>query len=146
MKKSIIFLFLTTFSLVASAQKKDSLNVTDKTGKKQGHWVKPYASGSTFYDGQFKDDVPYGQFKYYYESGQLQTIVNFSDNGQTRRAKMYFMSGVLMAEGKYIGEKRDSLWKFYNDYGYYISNETYKSGKKEGMAYIYFIDSLFGWG
>ncbi|MEW6470064.1 MAG: hypothetical protein AB1458_14145 [Bacteroidota bacterium] len=145
MKRIAVMLLVSVLSVSLWAQK-DTLNVTDKSGKKQGRWIKKHPNGKVFYEGQFKDDIPYGRFKYYYQSGELQTIVVFSDKGQTRRAKMYHKNGKLMAEGKYTGEKRDSVWRFYNDMGYYISSEPYKDGKKEGVAYTYFSDSSGVWG
>lgn len=141
MKKITLFILVSFLSFAAKAQKKDTLNVTDKAGKKQGHWIKKDSLNKLVYDGQFKDDVPYGQFKYYYPGGEVKAIINFSNKGQTRRAKMYFKNGKLMSQGKYNGEKRDSVWVYYNEWGYYLSSETYTNGKKNGISYTYFSDT-----
>ena len=67
MKLSILVLglFLTALSL----QAQDSLNQTDKAGLKQGLWRKHYPNGNIRYEGNFSNDQPEGEFRYYHESG-----------------------------------------------------------------------------
>ena len=45
-------------------------HISDENGKKQGKWMKR-KDGVKFYAGQFKDDIPVGEFKYYYPNGKL---------------------------------------------------------------------------
>ena len=49
-----------------------SQNKTDAQGRKQGPWRK-YQPGDKIliYTGQFKDDIPVGEFRYYYPSGKV---------------------------------------------------------------------------
>src|ERR1051326_3561982 len=109
------------------------LNQTDKDGKKQGHWIKKEENGKIIYEGNFKDNHPIGEFKYYYDDGQLKTVSVFSNDGKVCRSKHYFSGNILMAEGKYVNEKRDSIWKFYSARDTIFSIETYKNGKKDGL-------------
>jgi antitoxin component YwqK of YwqJK toxin-antitoxin module len=46
-----------------------------------------------------------------------------------------------MAEGLYVNEKRDSIWKFYSEFdSVVVSEEFYKDGKKEGISRIFYPD------
>lgn len=112
-------------------------NLTDAAGKKQGPWKKLDADGKLKYEGQFKDNIPVGKFTYYYPSGKVKMVSVYSANGTITRAKTYDEAyGKLMAEGKYINEKKDSIWTYYTldeklD-SQLISTESYSKGVKNG--------------
>lgn len=125
------------FSILATAQ--EDYNKKDSQGRKQGVWKAVYEDAKAFrYVGQFKDDIPYGKFVYYYKTGAVQAVVVFSDNGKTTRSKMYHESGYMMAQGKYINEAKDSLWVYYDDRGYLSYQESYKGGKLNGQKVYYY--------
>ena len=46
----------------------------------------------------------------------------------------------MLAPGMAITEKRDSVWVFYDEYGYLLSKESYSKGKKNGLSLIYLPD------
>ena len=76
MKKLLLFLFcipLFTFS--------QTINEVDLKGLKQGDWKKTYENGNTKYEGNFKDDIEQGIFKYYYKTGELKCIKEFFHKG-----------------------------------------------------------------
>ena len=132
---------LTTIFLTSTAFAQGSAeNKTDAKGLKQGHWIKKDAAGKVIYDGQFKDDKPYGEFKYYYNTGELKVISVFSDAGKTTRSKMYYTNGKMKAQGKYVTEIKDSVWKFYSDAELLLKEESYSKGKKNGAFKTYFED------
>lgn len=133
-----ILLILPAF---AFAQVPDGIypNKSDAKGK-QGAWKKLDEQGTVVYVGQFKDDKPYGMFIYFDTDGRKMTEMNFLNGGAIAYAKMYYANGFLQAEGKYLNQQKDSVWKFYtsvND-GELLSQETYVKGKKEGKATVYF--------
>lgn len=113
-------------------------NKVDAAGKKQGLWKKYDNEGKLKYQGQFKDDKPEGKFIYYYPDGKVKTISVYSKNGSVARVKTYdeFYTK-LMAEGKYVNEKKDSIWNYYTldakQDSEIISVEAYKNGIKDGM-------------
>lgn len=116
----------------------DFPNVTDAAGKKQGKWKKLDAQGTCVYVGQFKDDKPYGVFTYFDTNGKKMTEMNFLNGGPVNYGKMYSVSGKLQAQGKYINQLKDSIWTFYTEDGYYLSEERYKNGKKEGKSVTFY--------
>lgn len=113
-------------------------NVTDVNGKKQGKWVK-YKDSVKFYEGQFIDNIPVGEFKHYYPSGGLKIRTVFAENGRLNRTKIFFDSykDILQAEGNYYDKKKDCTWVYYNDRGYLITKETYRKGLKQGVFKVF---------
>lgn len=135
MKKEIsILLVLTTYLL--------NCQTTDAAGKKQGYWKKKdEKTNRLVYEGEFKDDLPKGKFKYYYPNDSVRAIMMFKDGGKTAYARLFHLNGKRMAEGKYINKEiRDSTWTFYDEAGILISKEIFLAGKKNGPTFIYFPD------
>jgi antitoxin component YwqK of YwqJK toxin-antitoxin module len=138
---------LVTFSLLTNAVAFGQVpagtfpNKTDEKGRKQGEWKKLDENGTCVYIGQFKDDKPYGTFTYFDTDGRKMTEMNFGPNGGTvAYAKMYHINGNIQAEGKYINQQKDSLWRFYTYEvnGQLLSEENYVKGKKHGKATVYY--------
>jgi antitoxin component YwqK of YwqJK toxin-antitoxin module len=113
-------------------------NQTDSKGRKQGLWKKLDAEGHLVYEGQFKDDKPVGLFKHYYSNGKLKATNNYFNNGKKAAAHIYFPGGTLQAAGVYFEQKKDSLWKFYDDQEHLLSEEIYDKGKKVGDWKVYY--------
>lgn len=138
-----LFLFLLAFSisfpLISFSQ---DLNQVDDMGRKQGKWKKTYNNGVLTYEGQFRNDQPFGVFTYYYENGEIKAETKFSDDGIIAYTKIYHQNGLPMADGKYINQLRDSSWNFYSDTdGKRIAQENYKKGKLNGKSILYYADS-----
>ena len=113
-------------------------NQTDQNGLKQGFWKKKYADGQIKYRGHFLNDQPTGIFYRFYEKGPLQSVQSFRRDGNSY-VKIYYQNGILAAEGKFLGTKKDSIWKYYSFYGGYLSYiESYKNGQKDGISKKYY--------
>ena len=66
MKSILTFLLIVAYSVSFAQNKKDS------QGRKQGEWKKAYKDVQVYqYIGQFKNDKPYGEFTYFYKSGNV---------------------------------------------------------------------------
>lgn len=130
-------LILSPFFIVAQ-----SINQTDGNGLKQGKWTKTYANGVPRYEGQFKKDKPYGEFKNYYMSGVLKAVTNYSKDGIIAYTKTFHENSNPLAEGKYINHLKDSIWNYFSDVnGELISKETYKNGKLNGESLTFYPES-----
>lgn len=116
-------------------------NKKDSQGRKQGAWVKYYPDGkTTLYSGQFKDDRPVGEFRYYFESGKIKSIVQH-ETKERSYAWFYFENEQLMSEGQYVNQKKDSVWKNFNEQGFLVSKETFKNNRLNGEKLIYYIQN-----
>jgi len=130
---SVCFIFCTA----SFAQ--DTINQVDAQGRKQGFWRKMDKDNLRVYEGQFKDDIPYGRFIYFYQNGKVRTISTISNQGSITRTTSWFPNGKLMAKGKYLDQQRDSLWQFFSEYdGSLVSEEVYENGKKHGLEKIFY--------
>lgn len=135
--KTVLTILLVTFSLFSFGQ---DINKTDAKGKKQGEWKKYYDNGFVRYQGQFKDDKPYGTFNYYYETGKPSIIMNY-DGNIARTITFYDEEKALIkAKGNYVNQKKDSIWNYFSSAGYKISEELYVNGLKQGKVINYFAD------
>lgn len=136
-----IYIALDTLRMVyIHADTGKALNRLDKMGRKQGLWQQKYDNGNIRYKGHFKDDEPYGVFKYYYEDDSLKIIALYSDNGKVARSHEYYESGVMAAMGKYVNQKKDSVWKYFDEVQNLRAKEQYADGKLEGKSVTFYAD------
>lgn len=142
MKRPTLFLILVMITVLATGQQSDTLNLTDSQGRKQGHWVKKYPDGTVQYDGYFKDDKPVGQFRRYYESGSLKSMIFYEENSREVRARFYHPNGFAAAEGMYLDQYKEGKWVFFSEKteGYLICEEYYHADKRNGISVKYYKD------
>ncbi len=112
-------------------------NITDSQGRKQGDWMRVFEAGSVYYLGQFKNDKPVGEFRYYYESGELMTKANHIDEISTE-AVSYRLDGSVVSVGTYKDQKKWGLWKLYDENGILASEENYEADRLSGVSKIYY--------
>ncbi len=134
MRRIIILISAIFLPLLIMAQ--DRINVTDKNGKKQGVWKK-YEQGKLLYEGQFKDDVPYGTFKYYYTDGKLKSVTEFVQGVHKVHTTMYHENGKKASEGAYIDQQKDGEWRYYSNQDTLIKVENYQVGNRQGIWQTY---------
>jgi len=133
--KLIIFVFSVNFSLIAQ------LNQTDSKGRKQGVWQKTYPKSEVLqYKGQFRDNKPVGTFEYFYPGGELKATIEHHSDGRHARANYYFENKMLMTEGFYLDQKKDSTWVNYNEEGLVLGVESFKMDKLNGKKVIYYLE------
>ena len=97
MKKYILFLMITFLSISLSSQE---INQEDAQGRKQGTWKKYYPSNDQlFYEGQFNDDIPYGIFTHYYETGELKSKTSY--DGAKVHSQVYYPKRAIDGRGKF---------------------------------------------
>ena len=88
-------------------------NQIDDMGRKQGPWRKYFQNDTLRYKGQFKSNIS--------------------------KVKHYYQNGEIAAEGVFIGNKKNGMWKYFSYYGAYLSYvESYKDGQKHGVSKKYF--------
>jgi len=130
-------LLLVFFSVILTAQ--DTVNITDRNGRKQGYWRKSDSAGRLVYEGRFRDGVPCGEFRYYYPGGNIRTVSMISGQGNRAVTVSYFPNGRKMAAGNYINEKKDSTWQFFSESnGTLVSLETYRAGILNGLSKVFY--------
>jgi len=143
MKKVIFSIFLFMFSLSTMLAQESKHNQTDEKGYKQGFWKKYDEMGYVRYEGYFKDNIPVGEFKYYYPDGNIRVISKMFNEGKGSRSKLFHRNGKLMAEGKYFEQKKDSVWNYYSEHdGVLLSTEIYVETLKQGVWKNFYPDGI----
>lgn len=134
-----LFLFFFLFGLFASGQERnDTINQVDDSGLKQGYWKKYNESGLLKYEGHFVDDIPEGNFIYYYPDEKVKARSEFSQAGDYVKTTTYHHAGEIMTEGYYNKKEKDSLWIYYNSEGLILTEEFFQDSKKQGSWKVYY--------
>ncbi len=116
-------------------------NLTDAQGRKQGSWSRTWADSPQLrYTGQFKDDRPVGSFTYFSTDGKVESIVDHYPDGSGGHARHYHPNGRLMAEGRYVGQAKDSIWTYFTPDGSRRSVESWAKGRQHGEQLTWFAD------
>jgi len=113
-------------------------NQFDKKGQKEGWWKKERMRGGLVYKGYFENGHPAGSMIRYYEDGEtIKAKMNFDESGSVAYAIIYYNNGEIAAKGKFVNQKKDSLWENYSYYTQKINSiDSYKEGKKHGTSKI----------
>jgi len=75
----------------------------------------------------------------YYDSGKKMADINFSEDGSAAYAILYYQNGALAAEGKYISQAKDSVWRYYSYYSKTLSlEESFSQGIKHGESRVFY--------
>jgi len=131
--KKLLIIIVCLFSAGAFAQIDTSqINKTDGQGRKQGEW-KHYQKGKLVYEGQFKNGVPYGIFRYYFPDGKLKSVTEFKEGVHLVKTTLYHENGRKASEGVFIDQIKDGIWNYYSNTDQLITVENYKNGQRTGQ-------------
>lgn len=137
--RHLFTLLIAVHGVLAHAQ--STTNSVDAQGRKQGAWSRTWAeSEQVRYRGQFKDDKPVGRFTYYSTEGLVESIVEHYADGSGAHGRHFHPNGRVMAEGRYVGQSKDSTWVYMDDLGIRRTQEQWASGRKHGEEIVYFED------
>lgn len=133
------------------AQSGDTLwNQTDAMGQRQGYWKKNHPDGNLIYKGFFKDGKPVGKMNRFYDNGAKRAELTYFEGSDITYAKIFYRSGKLATEGKYVNRAKDSVWCYYSYYSDDLMyTESYKTGLKDGISRKYYpggqIAEIMSW-
>lgn len=113
----------------------DSLQIAD------GKYKQFYEDGTTLkVEGQIKDNLPYGIWRTYYSSGNLQSVANYDEGVVTGEFYKYFDTKPrrLMVQANYDDDLLEGEYLEYWQNGAIKAKLHYKNGKLHGEAMYYF--------
>ncbi len=139
----LIIIVTSSFNLYSQnvGQQGDTLkNYIDINGMRQGYWEKKYPNGKIKYQAHFKNNIPVGEFKRYYENGQLFAHIFYDMEGKGNGdATYYWDDGKLLAKGRLVNVKqKQGLWKVYNTKGVLLQTINFDKGIKNGEQITYY--------
>lgn len=139
--KKLLLLLVCLVSLGAFAQiDTANINKMDAQGRKQGPWKK-YEKGKLVYEGQFKDNVPYGTFTYYHTNGKLKSTTDFIQGVHKVKTVIYHENGHKASEGVFVDQVKDGVWNYYSSNDILITVENYAMGKRTGTWKVFSSES-----
>ena len=123
-----------------AAQTADTVNRTDQKGLRQGYWIKRYPNGNKQYEGWFRDDMPVGTFRRYYETDTLRSVMKHNSDGKTADAVIYHPNGLVASKGLFVNQLKEGKWSFYsaNLRDYLMMEENYILNVKQGVSTKYY--------
>ena len=130
MKGRRLILFLLIFLPFLSFSQ---INQTDENGLRQGLWKKQQSNGRLLYEGNFHDGKPVGEWKRYHEGGQIKAIIQYQENSDSAFSQLFDVWGKKMAEGFYVNEKKEGIWKMYAN-NTKVAEEKYENGLRNGES------------
>lgn len=133
-----ILSFIILVSTINVFAQKDTINQTDANGLRQGYWIKQYENGNKAAEGNFKDGKQVGVFKHYQLDGTTnKAIVEHIAGTDSTLTTYYHENGVLMSKGVYVNQKKEGLWKFYDNREIISSEQNFKNDKPHGKSIVY---------
>jgi antitoxin component YwqK of YwqJK toxin-antitoxin module len=132
-------LFIVLFCSTAQAQ---NWNQLDEQGKKHGPW-RGFHEKSNFlrYEGEFKNGLEIGEFKFYEDSKAKRIIAtrNFSAETPGKVHTTFYNQKFKVSEGTEMNRKREGEWVYYHNKSTKVMmREHYKNGILEGAKTVYF--------
>ncbi len=140
---------------------KDTINLIDRNGKRQGHWkitgrmvnhaafkrsqAKGLAAPTTDYpnnvlveEGCYQDQRKNGVWKRYYPNGHLQREVTYRNNRPFGKYSTYYENGQLKEQGTWKGHGNVGSLKQWHENGQLAKDFHFNAyGKREGPQKYY---------
>jgi len=108
-------------------------------GFKQGEFIMLTLDGNFAVKGFMNKNKNDGNWKYYYENGELECTGDFDNNKPTGKWTWYYKNGLIKCEGTFINGKPAGRWLKYNEDGFTCRIINYRLG--EVISFIQ-IDNL----
>jgi len=149
--KTALFISFFILSIVTQAAVSDTINYTDKTGKRQGKWVitnkqlskpKPdYQPDQKIEEGKYVDGKKTGKWIEYYSNGKIKTVITYVNNKPIGYAILYHENGKIKEEGMWNIDRWVGEYKLYYENGEVQQSFNFNAmGKREGLQQ-YFYDN-----
>lgn len=110
---------------------KDDVNIM------HGKMISYYESGKKISEGEYIMNEPVGEWKYYFEDGNIKMIADLK-NAQEGYWKYFYENGGIKQEGKIVNNKQEGYWTYYYENGNTKSEGFYESGIKDGKWNYFF--------
>ena len=147
----ILFFFLTTGTVLGqkpfpwppSGEDNVDYFLNSKTKPKEnGLHYRTYQNGLPYYAGKFKDGKPEPlSDMYYYDferERRVTTVHHFGENPEEVTAENFFPSGKIKAEGRYIRQKKEGPWTFYDTEGWTKTIEEFHLDSLHGVSKLFY--------
>jgi len=150
MKKPILILLLVIckIAFVQSSEigSNDTINFTDKVGKKQGHWIifnsvlhlPGYKNDQKVEEGRFVNSKKTGIWETFFPNNKLKSRIPYTNNRQDGYAVQYYDNGNIKEEGTWKNNRWVGDYKLYHENGQVQQDFKFNAGGvREGIQTYY---------
>lgn len=134
--------FLILIVLICSSLQSQTWNQLDDQGRKHGPWRGFYEKSNFLrYEGEFKNGVEVGEFKFYEDSKAKRIMATRTFFAETPEKvhTIYFNQKFKVSEGVELNRKREGEWVYYHNKSTKVMmREHYKNGLLDGAKTVYF--------
>ncbi len=151
MKKVVLILLIIACKITAAQTfelvNKDTINLTDVEGKKQGNWIvtnkmvhKPcYTDAQKVEEGKYSGGKKTGIWLEYYCNNNMKSKITFENNRPNGYAIMYHENGKVKEEGMWKNSRWVGDYKLYYENGQVQQQFKFNtSGKREGQQKYFY--------
>lgn len=108
--------------------------ITDMNGLRQGLWKEYYQTGELLSKGKYKNSVPVGEWKFYFQDKSLEIIGDYDQKGRKVGEWIWFYpSGDTMVVAHYEDGELDGDYVEYDEQGIPLVKGEYVAGLEEGL-------------
>lgn len=135
MKKILLtftVILLTNFSFGQQIEKLEYCNCIEKIDNNVPFYDGKYeriCNEKTTDVGNFKNDLPNGEWISYNFKGGLINKINYSEGKLNGLFELYFLNGKTQFSGSFINGKKNGVWRYYNEKGIIIIEGEYEMDK-----------------
>lgn len=99
-----------------------------------------YTNGQLWFEVEFDNGVPVGDYQSFYFNGTPQLKTHFTNGFVDGKYTEWYENGNKRIEGYMNHCMKDSLWQHWSENGTLIKKESYKNNVLDGEYCVYFID------
>ncbi len=125
--------------------KKESINTSNVSGKKEGVWKWFYNNKVLKAEGCYSNGLLHGYYKTYDNTGKLKEISKYENGVKVENApelaqvemhQEYFPNKKVKSSGAYLNNKKEGAQRFFDEEGKIIATKFFKGGEEisEGLA------------
>ncbi len=129
---SFLFTLLLSFSALSESNLKDFFNIDIFTKNSTNEKTYYYPNGQLKSRQFFIKGRKSGVWEYFYENGKPKSIITFSSNFSDKESGSvinYDENGIILSDGKFIGDAIVSIWNYYDENGRKIYSIDYRTGE-----------------
>jgi uncharacterized protein len=111
--------------------------------KDKGKYTEYFSNGEIKSVGEIVDGKSSGPWNYYYEEGGLQAQGNEKNGIKDGLWRFYHKNGSISSEGNFVNGKAEGDWKYFHENGALSAEGNQKEGEKDGYWKLYYKSGQF---
>lgn len=111
---------------------KISEGIIDEEGRRVGNWKDFYETGELRANGNYLDNQRSGEWFFYFRNGAIEQKGRFARGRFEGTWTWYYPDGTIWREENYFGGREDGLFVEYDDQGNVVTKGEYLSGERNG--------------